>query len=145
MKLLLLSMFFSATALGETLSERHDLSFTFFGNEGRNRVFLSCDYARNRVTEVFNALNAKDLEVTCSGGIDFGAWLPISIKASYNPHSLTSALIESDFRTNCFFDTRFINYLVKKEPHLKVTSSRTHCWQSSSQYSYDIEYVPAHD
>lgn len=116
------------------------INFTFFGNEGRNRIYLSCYYAENAVDQILNELGATDIDVRCSGGIDFGRAFPVTIQAKYTlPADARTVEINSDFNTNCYFDTRFIERLVSGNDRLEKVSGSRSCFRSDSRYGYKLE------
>lgn len=116
------------------------VNFTYFGNEGRNRIFLSCNYAESSVDQLLHEMGATDIDVRCTGGIDFGFYTPVRISAKFNLPAATELIeIRSDYRSNCYFDVSFINHLIKKNSKLEKVNGTSHCFSSDSRYSFKIQ------
>jgi len=117
-------------------------SFYYSGFEGRNRVFLSCDYAEDTTYSVLEKLGAVDIEVNCYGGINTGSMQPVSIRASYTKLNQTQSgdiLTINSNSGNCFFDTKLIDNLLRNFPEYKIISRRRHCFSSTDSYQYNLE------
>lgn len=115
------------------------VNFTYFGNEGRNRIHLSCHYAENAVDQILGQIGATDVDVRCTGGIDYGFYTPVSITAKFNLPTTATVKVESDFNTNCFFDTKFVDALVRSNDNITKVNGRSHCFDSDSRYNYTLE------
>jgi hypothetical protein len=121
-------------------SASESFNFTYFGNEGSNRVFLSCHYVERAAESIMKQLGAEDVRTDCRGGIDYGMYTPVSVNVNYVlPVAANAITIKSDFNTNCFFDTKFIDQLVRSSARLERGNRATrHCFSSDSNYSYDV-------
>jgi len=132
---LLSLIFFSSIAFTS-----ENLQFTYFGNEGRNRIYLSCYYAQNATIELLEKIEAQEIEVSCFGGLDFGFYTPVSIQAEYLlPEKSAMMTIESDFNSNCYFDTRLISELAIQSDKIEILKGRSHCFRSDSFYSFNLQ------
>lgn len=120
-----------------------NLNFYYSGFEGRNRVYLACDFAESSAIELLEQLGAYDIEVYCSGGIDFGRMFPISLRGNYvvdNSRSGETIEIKSNFNTNCYLNTRFLDNVLKTMDHIEVVKKRSYCFDSDSSYNYILKF-----
>ena len=69
MKSLLLLMLTTTSVIAQT---PENINFTFMGNEGRNRIYLSCYYAESATDSILEQIDAKNVNAYCSGGINNG-------------------------------------------------------------------------
>lgn len=140
MKLLvLLSVLFSTQVFAQTTTQEN-LRFTYWGNEGRNRIFVSCWYAQNAVEDILDQIGAENVRTTCFGGIDQGPARPVSLNVSYDlPVQTSEVEIRSDWGANCFFDIRFIDELTRRSNRLNTLSGRSTCFRPDTRYHFRIE------
>lgn len=137
MKLTLLLMLISSSLFAQT---PENLNFTYFGNEGRNRIYLSCYYAESAVESVLEQMGAKNADVYCSGGINNGSNTPVSIRAKYLLPAIPSTIeLESDYNSNCYFETKLIENIVRSSNRVKKRSGSTHCFRSNSNYKFTLK------
>lgn len=132
MKLTLLLMLISSSLFAQT---PENLNFTYFGNEGRNRIYLSCYYAESATDNILDQIGAKNVDSYCSGGINNGFNTPVSIRAKYLLPALPTTIeLKSDFNSNCYFETKLIENIVRSSSRIQKVSGSTHCFSSDSNY-----------
>lgn len=137
MKFMIFLLLATANVYAQTTEK---VSMTYFGNEGRNRVYLSCDYVERAAEDILDQLGATDIDVTCTGGLDYGYYTPVSVRASYSlATDAAAATIKSDFNSNCYFDTKFIDTVIRSSDRLSKTRSSGYCFNSESRYQYSVE------
>jgi hypothetical protein len=134
--LTLCSLSFAAVA-SETVS------FTHFGNNGGNQSYYACDYAQSQTENFLAVLGAKNIDVSCSGGIQpWGSMQPVSISASFDlPTVVTNAVesveVEGDYSSPaCGLNVQIVNTIVKKFSNVKVMKKSDACAFASSNYYY---------
>lgn len=117
-------------------------TFNFFysGNEGRNRVYLACDYAEDTAYSILEKLGAMDIELRCSGGISpSGFATPVSIRGTYYMGYIAQRdeeLIITSNRGNCFFETKLIDYALEQFDNFTIVSRRRTCFNPNDSYKY---------
>lgn len=115
-------------------------SHTFFGAQGRNRIYLSCYYVERAVDTFLDEIGATDITTTCTGGIDYGYNMPVSVRSSFTlPTETKTVEIKSDFNSNCYFDTEYIRYFVQKFDNVKKLRGSTFCSRSESPYKITLQ------
>jgi hypothetical protein len=134
MKVLILTLFVASFA-----QAAESLNFTYFGNEGRNRIYLSCDYAERATEDILVQMGAENIDVRCNGGLDFGYYTPVSINAKFDFATTGTVAIESDFNTNCYFDTALVNRMVRKFDNISKVSANSFCFSSDDNYSFELD------
>ena len=116
------------------------VNFTYFGNEGRNRIYLSCYYVENAVDSILAELGATNVDTRCTGGIDYGFYTPVRVTTKFDlPVNANTVKIKSDFNSNCYFDVKFINNLVRNVEGLEKLSGSSHCFNSDSSYNFTLQ------
>ena len=137
--LLVLAISFSAGAAVKKFN------FFYSGIEGRNRVYLSCDYAEYQLEKFLTQIGGEKIDVRCSGGIQNGWVSPVSLYSTYEIKDIDMSgeelAIKSDFNSDCFFDTKLLNQLLDKQDHLEVTNSRSGCFRNDSRYFFNINFL----
>ena len=137
MKLLMLLALVSTSVFAQTPEK---VNFTYFGNEGRNRVYLSCYYAEAATENILDQLGAKNVDAYCSGGLNNGFNSPVRIRAQFLLPAIAKTIeIKSDYNSNCYFETKFIENLAKSSARIKKISGSTHCFSSDSRYKYTLQ------
>jgi len=135
--LLLLAVVFSANLYAQS---SESLRMTYWGNEGRNRTFLSCYYVEGSVENILKQLDATDLNVRCSGGIQYNTYSPVSLSAKFVlPVQEQTIKIKSDFNSNCYFDTAFIKELINSSDRIEKVSGSTHCFRPDDRYNITLK------
>jgi hypothetical protein len=117
------------------------LSMHYSGFEGRNRVFLSCDYAENQTRYVLEKLGATNIQTNCFGGIQYGSMSPISIRAKYstNDSRLGEVVNLTNSNGNCFFETALVEEILRDFPFTEILRERGHCFRNDSSYQFEIK------
>lgn len=137
MKFFVFLMLLSTSVFAQTPEK---VDFTYFGNEGRNRIYLSCYYVESAVDDILNQIDAKNVDSYCSGGINNGFNTPVRVNAKFLLPSVPKTIvIKSDFNSNCYFETKFIENLVRSSSRIKKVSGSTHCFSSDSNYRITLE------
>ena len=135
--LLLLAMVFSANLYAQA---SESLRLTYWGYEGRNRSFLSCHYVEGSVENILKELDATDVRVRCSGGIEYNTYSPVSLSVKFNlPEQEQTIRIKSDFSSHCYFDTTFLKELIRSTDRIKKISGSTHCFRPDSSYNIRLK------
>ncbi|MDA8792068.1 hypothetical protein N9N67_02410 [Bacteriovoracaceae bacterium] len=121
-----------------------DFSFYYTGFEGRNRVYLSCDFAQDQAEKLIEKMGAEIIDSRCRGGIQPGWVTPVMVDVEYefNEDNKTGDIfkIRSGFNDNCYYDTRLMNEFVRKNKKtLKFVRRNAGCFSSQSSYSYKIK------
>jgi len=138
MKLILLLLVVFSTNLFAQSDEK--VRMTYWGNEGRNRVFLSCYYVEGAVENILKELDATDLNVRCTGGIQVNIYSPVNLNAKFVlPEQEQTIKFKSEMGSNCYFDTAFIKELVRSSDRIEKVSGSTHCFRSDSKYNITLK------
>lgn len=128
-----------------SIASTKNFNFHYSGFEGRNRVYLSCSYAKYQTEKFLTQIGAKEISVQCYGGLQNSWFSPIRINASYQIINFEpeddNLVIKSHFDSNCFFDTRLLSSLLEKQEHLEITRKRTSCFNSDSRYFYFLKFI----
>lgn len=121
-------------------------SYSDSGRDGMAQNYYSCDFAETALRTHLTTLGAIDVKVHCSGGIDFGRYMPINLDSTFKVTALTdpsSAKIENVIikssasrDTPCFFNTKLLNQLVKSFPNVYVDSKNASCFDNRSSWKY---------
>jgi hypothetical protein len=138
MKLMsLLLIVFSANVYAQSNEE---VGFTYWGYEGRNRSFLSCHYVEGASESILRELDATDVNVRCSGGIEFNTYSPVRASAKFVlPVQEQIVKVKSDFGANCYFDTTFIEEIARASDRIEIVSGSTHCFRPDSRYNITLK------
>jgi hypothetical protein len=117
------------------------LDLHYSGFEGRNRVYLSCDYAEDQAKFVLEQLGATNIKTNCFGGIQFGTMSPISIRAKYttNTSRVGEVVNLTNNNGNCFYETALVEEILRDFPITNILRQRGHCFRNDSSYQYQIE------
>jgi hypothetical protein len=119
------------------------VSFTHFGNGGGRQSYYACDYAQSQTEAFLTVVGAKNIDVSCSGGIQsWGSAQPVSIRASFDLPAVTTQVVEAvevegdSFSPACGLNVQIINTIVKKLPNVQVVKKSDSCAFVSSNYYY---------
>jgi hypothetical protein len=124
------------------------ISYSDSGRDGMTQNFYSCDYAEDTLRSHLEKLGAIDINVHCSGGIEFGRFLPVNLDSTFKVSAAidpTGAQIEtvtikskvSD--SPCYFNTKLLNQLVKSFPNVKVESKKASCFDNRTSWKYILK------
>lgn len=123
-------------------------SYSDSGRDGNSTNYYSCDYAESALRTHLQTLGAIDINVSCSGGIEFGRFLPVNLESNFKVTALTdpstakieSVTIKSVRRGDspCFFNTKLLNKLVKNFPNVYVDSKSTSCFDNNTSWNYGL-------
>jgi hypothetical protein len=138
MKLLLIAL---SLVSSFAFASEGSLNMHYSGFEGRNRVFLSCDYAEDQTRYVLEKLGATNIQTNCFGGIQYGNMSPISIRAKYttNTSRVGEVVDLTDSNGNCFFETALVEEILRDFPYTEILRERGHCFRSNSSYQFQIK------
>ncbi len=136
-KISLLLVIFSANLFAHS---NEVVKMTYFGNEGRNRIMLSCYYVEGSVENILRDLDAVDVDVRCSGGIQYNTYSPVRVSAKFDLSEVEQTIkIKSEMGSNCYFDTAFIKELINSSDRIEKVSGSTHCFRPNSNYSITLK------
>lgn len=122
-----------------------NFAYSDSGRDGSAQNYYSCDYAKEAMITHLEKLGAIDINVRCSGGIEFGRFLPVNLTSSFKVTKFTdpsTAKIEiATLRSRgsdspCFFNTKLLNQLVKYFPNVYVDSKKASCFDNRTSWNY---------
>lgn len=136
----LLTLFLITISANVYAQSNEEVGFTYWGYEGRNRSFLSCHYVEGASESILRELDATDINVRCSGGIDFNTYSPVRTTAKFVlPSQEQTVTIKSDYNANCYFDTTFIKEIARESSRIEIVSGSTHCFRPDSRYNITLK------
>jgi hypothetical protein len=129
-------------------AEKKTVSFTYSGIESYGRSYYACDYVEYQTEKMLELFGATQIDVSCSGGIQFGSMWPVSIRATFEAPTLVGnevaevKKIEGDFsRPACGLNTTIVKRLLPSFSNVKVVKKSDSCAFASSNYSYTFEII----
>ncbi len=136
-----------AIALSFSAIAREEVSFGYSGMEGWGQTYYSCDYVEAQTEKVLEMFGATNVDVWCTGGIDFGRiWTPISVNASFEAPVLTGAEVATvkkyrgdSWNPSCGINVAIVKALLPKFSNVKVLKKSDSCAFQSSNFSYEFE------
>lgn len=128
---------------------RETVSFSHSGLEGWGVSYYSCDYAEARTEKVLELFGATQIDVTCTGGLDFGRFpMPVSITASFEAPVLVGTEVAQTVKyrgdawnSSCGLNVAIVKNLLPKFSNVTVVKKNDSCAFSSSNYSYEFSIV----
>lgn len=133
-----------ATLFSFSVFARESVSFTYFGNEGWGQSYYACDYVEARTEKVLEMFGATEIEVRCSGGIEFGRyWGPVNVRTSFELPVLTGTEVAEEvtfkgdsWNPACGLNVTIVKKLLPKFSNVSVVKKSDSCAFSRSNYSY---------
>ncbi len=124
------------------------VSFSYSGLEGWGRSYYSCDYVEAQTEKVLELFGAQNVEVRCSGGIQWGQAWPVSVTASWDAPALsgrevaeTVKLKGDSWNPACGLNVTIVKNLAPKFSNVTIVKKSDSCAFQSSNYSYEFAIV----
>lgn len=124
------------------------VSFGYSGIEGWGQSYYSCDYAEAQTEKHLATLGATQVDVRCTGGIEFGRMWPVSVTATFDLPVLSgrneaeAVTIKGERRNPaCGLNVAIIKAILPKFSNVTVLAKNDSCAFASSTYSYDLSIV----
>jgi hypothetical protein len=124
------------------------VSFSYSGLEGWGRSYYSCDYVEAQTEKVLELFGAQNVEVRCSGGIQWGQAWPVSVTASWDAPALsgrevaeTVKLKGDSWNPACGLNVTIVKNIVPKFSNVTIVKKSDSCAFQSSNYSYEFAIV----
>lgn len=143
----LLAVFAVALSFSAVAADQK-VSFSYSGIESWGRSYYSCDYAEAQAEKHLEVLGATNVDVRCTGGIEFGQMWPINLTATFDLPVLSGREIAEVVtikgrRPNpaCGLNTKMIKAFLPKFSNVTVVSKRDACFSPDSVYSYELSIV----
>jgi hypothetical protein len=136
-----------AVAFSLSVWSREEVSFSYSGMESWGQSYYSCDYVENQTEKVLEMFGATNIDVWCTGGIEFGRiWTPVSVSSSFDVPLLTGAeaTIVKKYRgdswnPSCGLNVAIVKALLPKFINVKVLRKSDSCGFANSNFSYEFE------
>lgn len=115
------------------------------GRDGMTQNYYACDYAADTLRGHLETLGAIDINVRCSGGIDYGRYMPVNLSSTFKVTAFmdpsTAKMEHSTIKSRgsdapCFFNTKLLKELVKYFPNVYVDSKKASCFDNRSSWNY---------
>ena len=115
------------------------------GRDGMTQNYYSCDSASDTLRDHLETLGAIDISVRCSGGIDYGRYMPVNLTSSFKVTAYTDpSTAKIDHVTiksrmgdaPCFFNTKLLKEVVKHFPNVYVDSKKASCFDNRTSWNY---------
>jgi hypothetical protein len=135
----LISLFFSLNLFAA------QINFTYFGNQGSNQSFYSCDYVEDQATQYLEVFGATNIDLFCTGGITNWSWSPVSLRASFDLPVVTGNNFEEVriagdvWSPACGLNTIIIREILKSFKSVKVLEKQYHCAFADSNFYYLLQ------
>lgn len=113
---------------------------TFKYHYSNFNAYYACSYAEAQVTKTLTALGAEGVSTSCTGGIDHGQYMPVSVTATYEGVVKGQSQVTIKGREACEFNVKLINAAVKHLGH-EVSSGQANCWDASGNYKFVINLL----
>jgi len=113
---------------------------TFKYHYSNINAYYACSYAEAQVAKTLIVLGAQGVTTTCTGGIDHGQFMPVSVTATYEGVVKGQSQVTIKGRESCEFNVKLINAAVDQLGH-EVASAKSNCWDASGNYKYVINLL----
>ena len=137
-----------ALVLSVSAFARETVSFGYSGMEGWGQSYYSCDYVEAQTEKVLEMFGATEISVRCSGGIEFGQVMPVSVRASFETPVLSGAEVSEivkykgdSWNPACGLNVRIVKSLLPKFSNVTVVKKSDSCAFQRSNYSYEFSIV----
>lgn len=132
-------------SLSVTAFARETVSFGHSGMEGWGQSYYSCDYVEAQTEKVLEMFGATEIDVHCSGGIEFGQVWPVSVRASFETPVLTGTEVAEmvkyrgdSWNPSCGINVKIVKSLLPKFSNVTVVKKSDSCAFQRSNYSYEF-------
>jgi hypothetical protein len=144
-KLVLIAVFIlSASAFGQT----QKVSFTHFGQSGRNQSYYACSYVEAQAYSYLELLGVSGARVRCYGGIMPGSYRPqsVSVVANFDLPVISGVEEVIEIRGEssnpaCGLNTQMIREFIKVMPHVEILNKSDSCAFHNSNFFYRLKIL----
>ena len=126
----------------------HKVSFSYSGIESWGRSYYSCDYVEAQTEKVLELFGAQNIEVRCSGGIEWNQAWPVSVTAKWDAPALsgrdvaeTVKLRGDSWNPSCGINVKIVKTLAPLFSNVTIVKKSDSCAFQSSNYSYEFAIV----
>ena len=122
---------------------KESISFTHYGHNGGSQSYYACDYAQSQAETYLQVFGARNIEVSCSGGINsWGMPQPVSVSADFDLPNLTTQAsekveVEGDSSSPaCGLNVQMIKAYLSVFKNIQVVKKSDSCAFTTSNYYY---------
>jgi hypothetical protein len=127
---------------------RETVSFSHSGLEGWGVSYYSCDYVEARTEQVLEMFGATQVQVDCSGGIEFGRMSPVMVTASFEAPALVGTEVAQTVKyrgdvwnPSCGINVKIVKSVLPKFSNVTVVKKSDSCAFQNTNYSYEFSIV----